>query len=536
MPAKRCCIVLVGIVLSAQCQAFVEQIRRRKKSAGWCSTACSSRLGMIVEVPSSLVKEDSPTQLEPKKEKNEMWPLNSPKVTPPWTPLCFLLQSLNGRHHRYMHHLMLTHGDNFFISKNHVVLHDVHAIRDVLEVHNLEKAEQVRRGFSTLVGARGGILAAPWKRWVEERRMTAPALGQAVIRELAPIFRQGAQPMLQLVHSAASANTTVEMDQVFTALTLDTIGMVLAGKSFGMGERLLAGDFSEFSFSRAVREVSNESIRQMILPRNMLRRFPPGNEVTKARGIIDCVLDDWIAQRMKEQMTGSPKISDLLSILLEAEGRGVISRKDVKSQLFLFLFAGHDTTAHTLTWLLYEVSMNVELQESLHREAATVLPTLNSFIMNPEILQNQLPLLDAVWKETNRLHPAAATGTTRRVGSQPIVVGRGLELPAKAIISIPPYSLHRNEKYWPNPQDFDPSRFLNIEKQSNPMAFQAFSAGPRTCIGAKLARAEALSVTSALFRRFRVRCVERVHPPEEFMSLTLRPKHGIRFQFELRNE
>ena len=81
---------------------------------------------------------------------------------------------------------------------------------------------------------------------------------------------------------------------------------------------------------------------------------------------------------------------------------------------------------------------------------------------------------------------------------------------------------------------FDPSRFTpQQEEERDNMTFQAFSAGPRNCIGSKLARAQAMSVLAVLFRRFRVTCIEQGEIAD-YMSLTRRPKNGIRFQFAKR--
>lgn len=462
---------------------------------------------------------------------------------------------------------MKQHGDCFMIvgggNKKHdqcvVVLHDADLIRDVLETHNLEKTPQVKMGYRFLFGGRGGILAAPWKRWIEQRRLTAPALTEAVIGELAPKLERGARPVFQMLERAARTDRVVEVDRVFTSVALDTIGLVLLGRGFGVCDRLLlllessengksSAQGDEVPFSRALRVLTKEAVRQMTLPGRILQRFPPGRRVRHSRRVVDDFLEDCIRQRLRERAactaghranntTTTATTTDMMNILLDAEEDGLINRDDVKGQLLTFIFAGHDTTAHTLSWLLYEVAQNDDLQNALHEEARAALPGRADFPMDPDIINQQLPLLDRVWKETNRKHPAAATGTVRQVGKENIVVGGGgVELPARATVLIPPFSLHRNEKYWPDPETFDPSRFEedgdNIAV-TDPMAFQAFSGRPRHCIGGRLARAEALSLLAPLFRRFAVTCLEQREPADR-CRLTRRPRRGIRFQFTAR--
>ena len=457
--------------------------------------------------------------------------LSHPKPLSTWTGFQFILESFRGQTHVFLTNLMRQHGDCFIIWDRYVILNNKDAIRDVLEKYNLDKTPEVKRGYRFMFYRKGGILAAPFASWIQQRRMTAPALQPRVIyQELMPKFVIGSQPIFALLDRAADCGTDIEMDQAFTALTLDTIGLVLLGRTFGVGEKLLAGNQNDVPFVRAMNILTQEAIRQMTLPSKLLQVFQPSRHVHEAKVFVDDFLNDCINERIRERQEGRTNQTDMMNILLDAEEEGVIRRDDVKGQLLTFIFAGHDTTAHTLSWLLYEVSLNDDLQEALYEETKRALPSRNDSVTNQEIL-DQLPLLGRVWKEANRKHPAAATGTLRKVGNAPIVVGNGMELPAKASVLIPPFSLHRNEAYWPNPEVFDPSRFTDEQEAvRDPMTFQAFSGGPRNCIGSKLARTEALSVLATLFRRYKVKCVER-GVPADFCSLTRRPRNGIRFQF-----
>lgn len=97
----------------------------------------------------------------------------------------FLVASLRGKPHKYLARLQKKHGENFIIRPNIVVLNDPKAIRDVLETHNLPKTPKVRFGYKSIFyGTRsrtsGGILAATWTKWIEQRRMAAPALSGSI--------------------------------------------------------------------------------------------------------------------------------------------------------------------------------------------------------------------------------------------------------------------------------------------------------------------------------------------------------------------
>jgi cytochrome P450 len=447
----------------------------------------------------------------------------------------FLRASFRGRTHYYLNSLFEEHGEHFIIWNRFVVLNDAKAIRDVLEVYNLPKTPEVIRGYKSMFYRRGGILSAPWKEWIEQRRLTAPALSEVVIGELAPRFEEATAPLLARLEEAADKGEIVEMDQAFTAITFDVIGLVLLGRTFGMGDRLANKDSNPVPFLEALQVVSAEAIRQMVLPGWLLKVWAPSRKVFQAKAELDDFLNTCINERLNIPAS-EREDTDMMNILLNAESKGLLSRDDVKGQLLTFVFAGHDTTAHTLAWLLYEVSLNPGLQQELAEEAKQALPTRTDFPLSPSILNRQLPLLDKVWLETNRKHPAGSTGTLRAVGDEPIVVGDGLELPARSSVLLPPYSLHRNPRYWPDPEKFDPSRFdPEMEAKRDSMTFQAFSAGPRNCMGSRLARADALSILAPLLRRFEVKCVEPT-VPVSYASLTTKPRDGIRFTFNARRQ
>jgi cytochrome P450 len=458
-----------------------------------------------------------------------------PKPLPFLAGVKFLIESARGTQHYYLTRLMQEHGESFIIWNKYVTINDAAAIRDVLEVYNLPKPADFNRGYKEFFPPTGGILAAPWKEWIEQRRMANAALAEAVIGEIAPKFKMASDPMFVKLEQVASTGEIIEMDQIFSSLTLDTICLVLLGRTFGMLDRIVKKDTSEVPFVAALDVMSGYAMRQMVSPGWVLRLWGPSRKVVCAKETLNQFLEECISERLLAGESTRNE-TDLLNILLQAESKGVINRDDVKAQLLTFIFAGSDTTGHTLSYLLYEVSINKDLQDKVALEAKAALPDRGDFPIDPQILARRLNLLDRVWLETLRKHPAAATGAARVVGDKPIVVGDGLELPPGVTISMPPYSLHRNPRYWPDPEVFDPSRF-EPEKAAkrDPITLLSFSAGPRNCIGSRLARAEALSVMAALFRRFEVTCVETTVPVSK-TTLTTRPRDGIRFTFTPRQD
>ncbi|KAL7545151.1 hypothetical protein ACHAWF_008505 [Thalassiosira exigua] len=480
-----------------------------------------------------------------RREANPNTVITHPKRLPFFCGVKFLVASSRGQAHIYQNKLREKYGDAFIIWDKYVTINDASAIRDVLETYNLPKPAEVLRGYDFFFGA-GSILSAPWEEWKSQRRMTSAALAESTIGSLAPRLVQGIIPLMDLLEQAAVADKVVEMDEAFQATATDIIGLVIFGKSFGLGKDLRTQlldegkrgqERDELDVFRAIQLLKRESQRQMVLPRRILKILGPSKRVLNAKSFMDNFLENLIEERLHMDAAERSEIVDLLNILLGSHETGTITRDEVKGQLLTFIFAGQDTTAHTLSWMLYELSQNYALQEELASEIKDAFPNRDGMFTATNVLRDErLSKLDRTFSETLRKYPAAATGTLRVVGNASVLVGDSfLELPAGASISIPPYALHRNPKYWTNPECFDPDRFLpKLVKSRDPMTFQAFSAGPRNCIGSRLSRIEALTIMAALLRRFRVTCVETKLPPKQYAALTMGPKDGIRFSFEAR--
>ena len=229
---------------------------------------------------------------------------------------------------------------------------------------------------------------------------------------------------------------------------------------------------------------------------------------------------------------------DLLDLLLDAQEDGAMSAQQVSAQLLTFILAGHDTTAHTLSWLLWEVARQPELQARLQSEADAALPAREAFPAAAEL--RKLPLLDRVFKEALRKHPVAATGTLRKIEADRTLVGAPdappFTLRRGSLVSIVPFSTHRNPREWAPPVErFDPGRFLpGPSAGRHAFAYQPFSGGPRDCIGKGLARAEALSVLCVLFRRFEFELAGEAaaaaaagREPRDHHMITRKPVDGI---------
>ena len=177
---------------------------------------------------------------------------------------------------------------------------------------------------------------------------------------------------------------------------------------------------------------------------------------------------------------------------------GEIDRKMVRDQVLTFLFAGHETTSNGLSWALYLLAGHPQVADKAAREVAQ---TLRARPPEQDDLA-KLPYLRAIFEESMRLYPPIYALQRRALAD--VQVG-GFAVPAGTGVTISPYVTHRHPAFWDDPAGFNPERFLGAAAQSRPrLAYLPFGAGPRTCIGANFAMAEAVVLLVAVLQRFKL--------------------------------
>jgi cytochrome P450 len=199
----------------------------------------------------------------------------------------------------------------------------------------------------------------------------------------------------------------------------------------------------------------------------------------------------------------------------------------VRDQVVTIFMAGHETTAQALAWTWYLLSQHPAAEAKLHDELTSVL---EGRAPRHEDLAN-LPYTRMVIEESMRLYPPAHT-----LARQPIVTDEvlGHRIPAGAVVLIVPWLLHRKPSLWENPDRFEPERFSAERASARPrFSYIPFGAGPRICIGAAFAMAEAMLILATIAQRYRLH-LKPGHPVEPQGLITLRPRYGLRMTLERR--
>ncbi|XP_045475606.1 cytochrome P450 4C1-like [Harmonia axyridis] len=211
----------------------------------------------------------------------------------------------------------------------------------------------------------------------------------------------------------------------------------------------------------------------------------------------------------------------LLKVLLQN-----CDSEDVKDHMKNFLFAGQDTMTTTLTFYLYVLANKPEIQDEILNEILAI--SVNENPTYGEI--TQMGLLDRFIKECLRLYsPAPFIG---RTVEEDVSLPSGYTIPAGTSVFIDIFDIHRHPKLYPNPEYFDPSRFLpeNCGKR-HPYSFIPFSAGPRNCIAQKVAMLGIKTTICGILKKFRIEPIGSLEDIIFVPHLLLKSKHPLEVKF-----
>lgn len=245
-------------------------------------------------------------------------------------------------------------------------------------------------------------------------------------------------------------------------------------------------------------------------------RFTPVGRAFGVLDEIDVLLHTEFARRRAE---GVSERNDILSqfMALQDDAGKSLSDEWLRDEMMTLLLAGHETTATGLAWLLYQIASHPEVEKRLREEithAGGAKASLHDL--------SRLPYFDAVIKESMRLTPVLSW-VGRRL-EKPMQVGK-LNLPKGVLVFPSIYLTHRNPLLWPDPERFDPERFLN--KPAAPNAFFPFGGGARRCIGMAFATYEMKIVTARLLMGAKIRLVDGYKAHVVRRGITYTPSEGL---------
>ena len=347
-----------------------------------------------------------------------------------------------------------------------------------------------------------GLLTTEGEQHQRARRLVAPAFSPRRLAPYADTFARRGEAHLATWRDGQVVDIHAQM----AALTLDLIGRTLLGIDVT----------DEAAGIRSSLESALASFGDSALAFGRRRPRPESTGAVDAHAVhhvVDAILDER-AEHLSDDR--GDVVSALLAATAEPDG---LTRSEVHDHVVTLLMAGHETTANALSWAMYLLGENPDAEQRLHAEVdrlAGRLPTMTGL--------SDLPYTRAVIAESMRLYPPAW------------IVGRtitrdldfaGWHAPAGAVVAASPLLLHRDPRWFPDPDRFDPSRWLDARREAVARnAYLPFGTGPRSCIGEQFAWAEATTVLAVLAARWSAR-MQPGHVPQMQYRVTLRPGNGL---------
>lgn len=387
----------------------------------------------------------------------------------------------------------------------HIVLHP-DSVQRVLQANasNYAKPDVVKRLIAPMIGR--GLLSSDGALWREQRRIVAARFAPAAVDALIPAFAAAAR-----ARAERWAPGTRDMADEATATTM----AIIADTLFGGDERLKSE--AAMRHIAAALKAGGETRLAAILGLPAFAWNRTMREGRRGQDFLRSALADLVRERMAEG-GGDDFLGMLIAALRERFPRGEALGLAVDNAATFYL-AGHETTANAVTWTLLLLSEQPGWQERCSAEAQRAVAEGDG-----AELPERLPVLGRVLDEALRLYPPVPRFDRQAIG--PDELG-GHAIRAGDIVTIWPWLIQRHKKLWENPDAFDPDRFLP-ERAEGRHRFQhiPFGGGPRVCVGARFARAEALTVLAHWLAEWRFDSVAgRAVLPAG--SVTLRPKGGL---------
>lgn len=379
------------------------------------------------------------------------------------------------------------------------------------EVNDYPKSDLMVAALEPLIGQ--GVLISSGDTWSRHRTMLAPAFEQLRLGQMFPAMQSAVEACISRL-AARDDEEVVDLEECLSHVTADIMMRTLFSAP-------IEGDDAHrvySAFLRFQRRVPQFNLR-VVLASDPERPDPIPDEAIVDARVVRRLMADLLDDR-RQRLGRGEVFLDFAQALMDArdaDGRA-LTTLELIDELAVFFLAGHETTASSLAWTMFMLSQQ---PDTLRQVRAEIDRELGGRAFSFQDVRS-LALVRNVFREGLRLYPPAAFLTRRAMRAGTL---GGYAMPAGSFIVISPWLVHRQERFWPDADRFDPSRF-DREQGQQPGTFIPFGLGPRVCIGAGIAQLEASLILTELLRRFSFVPVSpaTVYPVSR---VTIRPAHGI---------
>ncbi|KAH3719545.1 cytochrome P450 3A24-like [Dreissena polymorpha] len=401
------------------------------------------------------------------------------------------------------------------------------AIKQFSNFYNRGDTVQIAKVWQNSVNNAKGI------KWKYLRAILQPAFSSGKIKGMRPILKRCLDDMISCLDSDLldSKEHVVEMNDKFKRLTMD----VICSSAFGIEVNTQRNP--EDQFVKHASKILGGSLSNKVLLLNWF--FPDFQSLIMyfAKDFNDPAAMEFLGATVRKAMEERKKsypheYRDILQLMMNTKSedhaigvseeksfeemkKGGMSDADIIINGIIFLAAGHETTAALLGFISYNLATHPEVQERLLEEIDEVTGTIENSVTYESILK--MEYLEMILQETLRLYPPA--GRFNRQPAEDVTI-KGVHFEKGMDITFTTYGIHMNPIYWPEPEKFDPERFSPANRGNiYPYSHVPFGAGPRNCVGMKLALAETKMAIVRLLQSFRLE-------PSDKLTIPLKTNNG----------
>lgn len=407
-----------------------------------------------------------------------------------------------------------------------------------------EKAMAIRVALHPLAGE--GLFTSEGELWKRQRKLMSPLFHQRQILDYARAMTECAHRGVDTWRDGERVDVAREM----VRMTMSVVGKTLFDadtfdEADELGEALTVA--LEWSNARAATPILVAQLTAMGLLRESRERLPaalrPAIDALLARMRAPLLLpiagdrrlrravttlDARIQRMIDDRRRVGLQREDLLTRLLRArdEEGARMSDKQVRDEAITLFVAGHETTATGLAWSFYELARHPEIYAKVRREGDALGGRAPGWDDLPNLAYSL-----KVFKEALRLYPPVYVFSRQAI--EDVEIG-GCRLPRGTVVFVSPYTLHRREELYPDPERFDPERFEPAAEEARPrLSWLPFGGGPRICIGNHFALLEGQTLLATIARRATFE-LEPGHTVRPQPHSTLRPEGGMPMIVRLR--
>nr|XP_022908163.1 cytochrome P450 4C1-like [Onthophagus taurus] len=380
-----------------------------------------------------------------------------------------------------------------------------------------------------------GLLLSTGPKWQYRRKVLTPTFHFNILQEFTDVFIDEGKKLVQDL--TLNANKVIDVVPIVTQFTLQTIcetamGTTLAKSGdtyrdsvYKMGELTVHRIVRPWYYSPLIYIFSRQFWESWITT-NYLHKFTmkviKDRETTFNPSDITTTKDGF-------QLNTKKKMA-MLDLLLSAKRSGsAINDKGIQEEVDTFMFEGHDTTATSISFTFMLLANNKDVQQKIFEELYDIFGDDSDRDITMNDL-SQMKYLERVIKESLRLYPSVPM--IGRCTSEDMVTSTGCKIPKDVIVMVRIYDIHRNPEIYPDPEKFDPDRFLpENSKGRHPFAYIPFSAGPRNCIGQKFAMLELKTAVASVMRHFQLEPVDTPDTITLQTDIIIRTTHGLKMKF-----